>query len=126
MEVDGTLRILAPPPSPSSSLTHSVLGLGHCLHFLGLWRLSAKSIVLSQNTEIIHFLHQKSLRGVPGWLIRSSVQLLIWAQVMISLSMSLSPTLDYADSEGPAWDSLSLPLSLALSCLCSLSLSLSK
>ena len=47
--------------------------------------------------------------GAPGWLSRLSTQLLISAQVMISRFMSLSPVGLYADSTGPAWDSLSAP-----------------
>ena len=46
--------------------------------------------------------------GVPGWLSRLSVWLLISAQVTISRSLSSSLT----DSIEPAWDSLSHSLSL--------------
>ena len=53
---------------------------------------------------------------VPGWLSQLSVQLLVSAQVMISLSLEFKPCCGlWAGSDGPAWDSLSPFLSLPLS-----------
>ena len=57
----------------------------------------------------------------PGWLSRSSVQLLISAEVMISQFMRSGLFELCIDSVNLAWDSLSLPLSLPLPCAYTLS-----
>ena len=74
----------------------------------------------------------KSLRnskpGAPGWLCQLSIQLLVLAQVMISTVRESEHHIGLcADSNEPAWDSLSLFLSPFLSALpFSLSLSQNK
>ena len=51
--------------------------------------------------------------GASGWLSELSIQLLILAQVLISLFVISSPMSGglFADSVEPAWDSLCPPLS---------------
>ena len=61
-----------------------------------------------------NLLSEKYTPGVPGWLSQLSVQLLIWAQAMISGFLSLSPTSGpvlTSQSLEPALDSASPSLS---------------
>ena len=53
-----------------------------------------------------------SSKGAPGWLSRLSIQLLVWAQVMISRFVSSSPTLSSALTSQSLLGILSLSLSL--------------
>ena len=57
------------------------------------------------------------------WLSRLNIRRLVWAQVMISQLVRLSPTLGSALRAQSLLGILSFPLSLALPCSCSLSLS---
>ena len=68
---------------------------------------------------------EKGRVGVPRWLSRLSVQVLILAQVMISVCEFEPRVKLCSDSAEPAWDSLSLPVSRPLPCSSILSLSLS-
>ena len=57
----------------------------------------------------------QALAGAPGWLSWSSIQLLISAQVVISVFVGSSLASGSADRAEPAWDSLSLSPAHSLS-----------
>ena len=62
--------------------------------------------------------------GTPGWLSHLSIQLVIWAQVMIPGAVGSSLTSGSVLSLEPAWDSLSPSLSAPPSLVLFLSLSI--
>ena len=58
------------------------------------------------------YVHREKNAGVPGWLSRVGVRLLVSAQVMISQLRGFKPRIGLcAGSREPAWDSLSLSFS---------------
>ena len=90
--------MLTPITSTQKGLTHRGRS-----HFSSLSKV--KSLCFFLKSGLINLIWR-----APVWLNRLSFWLLVSAQVMISLFMSL-----WADSMEPAWDSFSLSLSLSLS-----------
>ena len=69
--------------------------------------VSSEGYNCRQTRQVVSSHFKKPIAGVPGWLSRLSIRLLIVAQVMGS-----SPTSGSALTAWTAWASLSLPLSL--------------